>query len=93
VPGMNSGLGPSDPTLVAAFRSALLHQGVADNGGPVAAGVSDSLVVGVRPSQNLAFSPRLAGVTAVSFGPDKTRWRRAAATQLITMPIQYGPSG
>jgi cytochrome oxidase Cu insertion factor (SCO1/SenC/PrrC family) len=27
VPGMNSGLTPSDPTLVAAFRSALLHQG------------------------------------------------------------------
>jgi cytochrome oxidase Cu insertion factor (SCO1/SenC/PrrC family) len=26
VPGMNSGLSPSDPTLVAAFRSALLHQ-------------------------------------------------------------------
>jgi cytochrome oxidase Cu insertion factor (SCO1/SenC/PrrC family) len=27
VPGMNSGLTPSDPTLVAAFRSALVHQG------------------------------------------------------------------
>src|SRR6266567_1041369 len=27
VPGMNSGLNPSDPTLVAAFRSALFHQG------------------------------------------------------------------
>jgi cytochrome oxidase Cu insertion factor (SCO1/SenC/PrrC family) len=27
VPGMNSGLSPADPTLVAAFRSALLHQG------------------------------------------------------------------
>jgi len=27
VPGMNSGLSPSDPMLVAAFRSALLHQG------------------------------------------------------------------
>ena len=27
MPGMNSGLSPSDPTLVAAFRSALLHQG------------------------------------------------------------------
>src|SRR5580692_7639104 len=26
VPGMNSGLSPDDPTLVAAFRSALLHQ-------------------------------------------------------------------
>jgi cytochrome oxidase Cu insertion factor (SCO1/SenC/PrrC family) len=27
VPGMNSGLSPDDPMLVAAFRSALLHQG------------------------------------------------------------------
>ena len=27
MPGMNSGLNPADPTLVAAFRSALLHQG------------------------------------------------------------------
>ncbi len=28
VPGLNSGLSPGDPTPVAAFRSALLHQGV-----------------------------------------------------------------
>jgi cytochrome oxidase Cu insertion factor (SCO1/SenC/PrrC family) len=28
VPGMNSGLNPADPTIVAAFRSALLHQGL-----------------------------------------------------------------
>jgi len=28
VAGMNTGLSPSDPTLVAAFRSALLHQGL-----------------------------------------------------------------
>jgi cytochrome oxidase Cu insertion factor (SCO1/SenC/PrrC family) len=27
VPGMNTGLSPADPTLVAAFRSALAHQG------------------------------------------------------------------
>ncbi len=32
-------------------------QGVADNGGLVAAGGSTSLVVGFRPSQNLVFSP------------------------------------
>ena len=32
-------------------------QGVADNGGLVAAGGNTSLVVGFRPSQNLAFSP------------------------------------
>jgi cytochrome oxidase Cu insertion factor (SCO1/SenC/PrrC family) len=28
VPGMNSGLSPTDPTIEAAFRSALLHQGL-----------------------------------------------------------------
>ena len=28
MPGMNSGLNPADPTVVAAFRSALLHQGL-----------------------------------------------------------------
>ena len=27
MPGMNSGLSPGDPVLIAAFRSALLHQG------------------------------------------------------------------
>jgi cytochrome oxidase Cu insertion factor (SCO1/SenC/PrrC family) len=29
MPGMNSGLDPSDPTVAAAFQSALLHQGIA----------------------------------------------------------------
>ena len=28
MPGMNSGLNAGDPTVVAAFRSALLHQGL-----------------------------------------------------------------
>ena len=28
MPGMNNGLDPNDPTVVAAFRSALLHQGL-----------------------------------------------------------------
>jgi len=27
MPGMNNGLNPDDPTVVAAFRAALLHQG------------------------------------------------------------------
>ena len=27
MPGMNSGLNPADPTIVSAFRSALMHQG------------------------------------------------------------------
>ena len=37
--------------------SLVTPQGVADNGGLVAAGASTSLTVGFRPSQNLAFSP------------------------------------
>jgi hypothetical protein len=37
--------------------SLVTPQGVADNGGLVAAGISTSLVVGFRPSQNLSFSP------------------------------------
>jgi hypothetical protein len=37
--------------------SLVTPQGVADNGGLVAAGGSTSLVVGFRPSQSLAFSP------------------------------------
>ena len=28
MPGMNSGLSSDNPTIVAAFRSALLHQGI-----------------------------------------------------------------
>jgi hypothetical protein len=28
MPGMNNGLNPDDPTVVAAFRAALLHQGI-----------------------------------------------------------------
>ena len=28
MPGMNSGLNAADPTVVAAFRAALLHQGL-----------------------------------------------------------------
>ncbi len=38
MPGMNSGLSPDDPTLVAAFRSALLHKGA----GGLAAGTGRS---------------------------------------------------
>jgi hypothetical protein len=37
--------------------SLVTPQGVADNGGLVAAGISTSLVLGFRPSQNLSFSP------------------------------------
>ncbi len=37
--------------------SLVTPEGVADNGGLVAAGASASLVVGFRPSQNLAYSP------------------------------------
>ncbi len=37
--------------------SLITPEGVADNGGLVAAGAKTSLVVGFRPSQNLAYSP------------------------------------
>ena len=37
--------------------SLVTPQGVADNGGLVAAGASTSLIVGFRPSQNLTYSP------------------------------------
>ena len=37
--------------------SLVTPEGVADNGGLVAAGASTSLIVGFRPSQNLAYSP------------------------------------
>ena len=37
--------------------SLVTPQGVADNGGLVAAGASTSLTVGFRPSQNLTYSP------------------------------------
>jgi len=37
--------------------SLVTPEGVADNGGLVAAGASTSLLVGFRPSQNLAYSP------------------------------------
>ena len=40
--------------------SLVTPKGVADNGGLVAAGASTSLVVGFRPSQNLAYSPLAA---------------------------------
>ena len=38
--------------------------GVADNGGLVASGTATSVLVGVRPSQNLAFSPLAASTDA-----------------------------
>ena len=41
----------------ASHWSLVTPQGVADNGGLIAAGGSTSLVVGFRPSQSLAFSP------------------------------------
>ena len=46
MPGMNSGLSPADPTLVAAFRSALLHQG--------AVGALAVILIGAAPMASAA---------------------------------------
>jgi cytochrome oxidase Cu insertion factor (SCO1/SenC/PrrC family) len=63
MPGMNSGLNDSNPTLVAAFRAALLHQGLA---ALVLLAVLALTWVSVRewlPSRRSAAGPRLAAVT------------------------------
>jgi hypothetical protein len=70
VPGMNSGLSPSDPVLVAAFRPALLHQGaIAPTAGTAAAG-QWSVLATLRALAASAQGRRcgLTGVNAVSFG-------------------------
>src|SRR5487761_203313 len=68
VPGMNSGLDPSDPTLVAAFRSALLHQGL------IAAAVFVLLLLLWSASRN--WVPAQAAGTAGSRGATESAARR-----------------
>jgi cytochrome oxidase Cu insertion factor (SCO1/SenC/PrrC family) len=68
VPGMNSGLSPDDPTLVAAFRSALLHQGL------IAAGVFVLLWLLWGASRN--WVPEQAAGTAGSRGAAESAARR-----------------
>ena len=68
MPGMNSGLDPSDPTLEAAFRSALLHQGL------IAAGVVVLLWLLWGASRN--WVPEQAAGTAGSRGAAESAARR-----------------
>jgi len=68
MPGMNSGLDPSDPTLEAAFRSALLHQGL------IAAGVFVLLLLLWGASRN--WVPEQAAATAGSRGAAEPAGRR-----------------
>jgi cytochrome oxidase Cu insertion factor (SCO1/SenC/PrrC family) len=68
MPGMNSGLDPSDPTLEAAFRSALLHQGL------IAAGVFVLLWLLWGASRN--WVPEQAAATAGSRGAAEPAGRR-----------------
>lgn len=64
--------------------------GVADNGGLVAAGGGAWMVVGFRPSQNLAFSPLAASTDA---GRDWTPGLLGAGLARTPGAIAVGPSG
>jgi hypothetical protein len=65
-------------------------QGVADNGGLVAAGGSTSLVVGFRPSQSLAFSPL---ATSTDTGKNWTPGLLDAGLADTPGAIAFDPSG
>jgi hypothetical protein len=64
--------------------------GVADNGGLVAAGGGSDLVVGIRPSQNLAFSPL---ATSTDTGRTWTPGLLDAGLADTPGAIALGPSG
>ena len=70
--------------------SLVTPQGVADNGGLVAAGASTSLVVGFRPSQSLAFSPL---ATSTDTGKNWTPGLLDAGLADTPGAIAVGPSG
>ena len=65
-------------------------EGVADNGGLVAAGGNGSLVVGFRPSQELAYSPL---ATSTDAGLNWTPGLLDAALAATPGAIAVGPSG
>jgi cytochrome oxidase Cu insertion factor (SCO1/SenC/PrrC family) len=71
VPGMNSGLSPADPTLVAAFRSALLHQG----------GIALIIIVflGLLWATARTWRPTTAAATPVANGAGEASGADAAA--------------
>jgi hypothetical protein len=101
---MNSGLSPGDPTLVAAFRSALMHQGAI-------ALLMLALVwlLWAAGSARRALPPVPAGTQVLApgsggsydalavAGSRLTVWRLAhgawAKVQQVTVPVQYGSSG
>ncbi|MGH3172307.1 MAG: hypothetical protein ACRDPF_00365, partial [Streptosporangiaceae bacterium] len=70
--------------------SLVTPEGVADNGGLVAAGGSGSLVVGFRPSQALAYSPL---ATSTDAGLNWTPGLLDAALADTPGAIAVGPSG
>ncbi len=70
--------------------SLVTPQGVADNGGLVAAGASTSLTVGFRPSQNLAYSPL---ATSTDTGKNWTPGLLDAGLADTPGAIAVGPSG
>ena len=70
--------------------SLVTPQGVADNGGLVAAGGARSLTVGFRPSQNLAFSPL---ATSTDAGQNWTPGLLDAGLADTPGAIAVGPSG
>ena len=65
-------------------------QGVADNGGLVAAAGTTSVTVGVRPSQNLAFSPL---ATSTNAGRNWTPGLLDASLADTPGAMAAGPSG
>ena len=70
--------------------SLVTPQGVADNGGLVAAGASTSLVVGFRPSQNLTYSPL---ATSTDTGKNWTPGLLDAGLANTPGAIAVAPSG
>ena len=89
MPGMNTGLSPADPTLVAAFRSALLHQGVI---------ALQALPLAPAGTATLAPGPGSGGFDTLAVsGARLAVWRLAgtarAKVQVINVPIEYGSSG
>jgi hypothetical protein len=89
VPGMNSGLNPADPTLVSAFRSALLHQGA----------IALLIIAFLWLVWASARAWRLTtpgadaagnGSGAGAAGGTASSW---VQVQVITVPIEYGSSG
>src|ERR1700689_2953486 len=67
MPGMNSGVNPANPVVVAAFRAALLHQGIA---ALIIFGILSLAWVAARDWR------RAEAATAPAGGPAEPAWRR-----------------